>query len=380
LTAIRAAAAASVLLFAAAIAHAQEIKAGASSVSSDTSAEVGLEVDSNVSRVETGVSPPVQAVLARLGARFQIASRAVAGGAAAIAGMAQLRNALGSDVTSENLSVLGVDGQWLVPIRAGELRLGPQLVYRDALATFGSTSDRTFRAGSVDLALVLPGEASRVTVSLGPHGFEYKPNGKYSWLGVGGALRVDVPLWRGGDADERALDLTLIATVEQRAYRSIAFLNVCTPEEPLTAGCFVATPRPRGDRVHRASVALGYTGAVVATGEAQLTAVDSNSFGRSWIGGRLRGAVTMAFGEVYATATASLQLDRYTDGLLVARDPELGLFDALTDDSRSSVELRLGIPISGRWSLEARAAAWTDLSTHFRYQRQLGYVGVVWGR
>jgi hypothetical protein len=357
---------------------------------SETSGEVGLELDSNVQRVEE-VDPqadpvvdsapaPTPAALGSLGARLDLAATSAAGSLLTLGMAANLRSAVTSRVTSENLAQVSLDAQWLRAVRDGDLRIGPRIGYRDALEIAGGSADRTFRSFGGDLAMVFFGGGSRVAVSVGPHLFSYKSDSSFSWRGAGATVRGDFPLWRGGESDERSLELSAVAAIEQRGFRSIAFANVCPPDEKITQMCFVTTPRQRGDRVHRASLQLAYTGAVVATAESQLLVVDSNSFGRSSLGTRLRAAITGNLGKWYLSGTATVQTVRYLDGLLVALDSERRTLDVLEDDRRSSLEFRVGRPVSGRWSVEARWAGWRDLSADLRYRRQLAYLGVVWGR
>ena len=213
--------------------------------------------------------------------------------------------------------------------------------------------------------------------------FKYKPDDDEdegvaaSWRGGGAAARGDLSLWEASD-DEASLDLAVSATLEQRAYYADAYTNICESGAPISYRCFEKTARNRGDRWHRASAVLSYTGAVVASGEAQITVLDSNSYGRSWTGGKLRGAVTLPLGESYLTGAVTLQIESYADRLLVARDPDVAVFDLLEDDNRSSAELRLGLPLTEDFLLEGRVAGWKDFSDDLEYRRVLGAVGLVW--
>lgn len=347
--------------------------------------ELGLEVDSNVRRVEdTSFEEPTTAPMLRMAGRVD-GGGAGMGGNYGISTSAHLRTAMGAEVTSENYAQFSVDGQWTRPVREGEVRLGARVGYRDAFPLAAEAEDRTFRSASADMLVVLYGGArARITVSAGPRFFKYKPDDDEdeevaaSWRGGGAAARGDFSLWESGDDDEDSLDLAVSATLEQRAYYADAYTNICESGAPISYRCFEKTARDRGDRWHRASAVLSYTGAVVASGEAQITVLDSNSYGRSWTGGKLRGAVTLPLGKSYLTAAVTLQIESYADRLLVARDPDVAVFDLLEDDNRSSAELRVGLPLSDGFLLEGRVAGWKDFSDDLEYRRVLGAVGLVW--
>jgi hypothetical protein len=341
--------------------------------------EAAVELDSNIRRTDGSAEQPNQrAPATRLGGRLDLTRAAPGQGQVGLSAAAQLRTAVLSDVTSDNVATLSVDSQGLWPVRAGELRVGPRLAYRDAIALADAADDRAFRSASADLVLVLLGEASRATLSAGPRLFQYKLTETSTWLGGGATLRGDIPLWQSDAADERSLELVAVASYEQRAYRAKAFTNNCAPTDPLTERCFLPTLRRRGDRVHQLTARLQYSGGVVASVEEQLTVVDSNSLGRSWVGSRLRALVTAPVGAAFLTGAATLQLERFVDGMVVARDPDAGLFDTLEDDNRSSLEGRLALPLGEVVTLEARAAVWRALFGAVSYRRSLASLGLVW--
>lgn len=341
-------------------------------------AEAGFELDSNVRRVETaGIEDPQRAPMLRLAGRTDVAAELAGGNLSLIAG-GHLRTSMSSKIKSEDFTQLNLDAQWTHPWREGALRFGPRLSYRDAFSLAAEANDRTFRSVAAEAVLVLYGDKARVSIGAGPRSFDFKPNSDATWKGAGASARGDFPLWRGGEDDERSLDLTLVATLEQRSYRSTAYTNLCGEDDEIDFECFLPTARHRGDRLHRASAGVFYTGELVASLEAQVTVLDSNSFGRSWTSGRLRGAVTVQLGLLYLTGIGTLQLESYVDRLLVARDPDSAYFDVLEDDNRSSIELRLGVPLGDELALEGRFATWRDFSSDVRYSRVLGGVGVVW--
>jgi hypothetical protein len=344
-----------------------------------TTAEFAVEVDSNVLRIETTPEQsPTTAEMVRLGGGLSFRSAAPQRGQLALAATAHVRNAVDRQVSGEDLALLGLDGQWTGSVREDQVRIGTRLSYRDAISTGAEDSDRTFRGVSADLVLG-EGETSRITVSAGPRRFVYKANDDYSWTGVGVTVRGDVPLWRSGDDNERTLDLLATATVEQRRFRGISFDNVCPPAMDVTPMCFAATSRRRGDRMHRVGVEASYLGPVAASFEVQGSVVDSNSFGQSWLGVRLRAAVTGEVKNWYITGSATVRADRYSDGLLVARNSQQGDYDTLDDDNRSSLELRVARAIGADWAVEARLSIWRDLAAGIEYERSVATFGVVWG-
>ncbi|MEZ4363922.1 MAG: hypothetical protein R3B48_27350 [Kofleriaceae bacterium] len=342
--------------------------------------ESALELDTNPRRAEGSESSIDQAkTLTRVAGRLEVAESDVAGGALIGVGSAQVRAGLEEGTSSESLALLSLDSQWLREVRDGEVRIGPRISFRDAEPLAEDAEDRAYRSASADLSGVLLGPDARVMVSAGPRVFQYPDNDASSWRGGGAAVRGDFSLWSGGDADEQSLELVALAAVEQRAYYARAYTNGCAPGQRVTEACFLVTPRRRGDRMHQASARLIYTGTIVASLEYQITVVDSNSFGRSWIGQRTRAALTAPVGPAFLTGIATAQLDQYPDGLLVARDPSNGLFDTLEDDNRSSLEARLAIPLGrSSVSLEGRLATWRELSGDVTYGRSLASLGLVW--
>lgn len=342
------------------------------------SAEAGIEVDSNVRRVETsGFEDPQSAPMLRLAGRADASGERL-GGFFTLGGGLSVRRALSGEIRSEDFAQLGLDGQWTRAMREGEVRVGSRLSLRDAYPLASTAEDRTFRSLAVEGVVVLYGGAARFTASGGPRYFKFKPSEASTWRGLGASVRGDFPLWRGGEDAEQSVDLTVTAMMEQRAYRGIAYTNICTDEDFAidASSCFPPTARKRGDRLHRVSATLAYVGDLVASLDAVLTVLDSNSAGRSWTGVRLRGATTFEMGKLYCTLIGVLQLESYADHLLVARDQEY--FEVLDNDNRSSAELRLGVPLARSLVLEARLAGWTDVSGDLEYGRTLGSVGLVW--
>ncbi len=341
--------------------------------------ELALEGDSNLARVVPADEiTPEQTSVVRVGAGLAWGLAWPSGDRLYLAGSAGARLAPVSEVIIEDLANANLDVQWTRPARQGALRAGVRLSGRDVLSLHGVDGDRTYRLASGELVLILFGERAQVSVAVGPRGFQYKERGALSWVGGGASLRLDLPLWPATDEDERSLDLFSVAAAELRAYFGDASTNLCPVGQSLTKMCVGSTPRRRGDQVLRAGIGLRYTGAVVASVEAQVTALDSNSFSQSWQGARLRTTLTVPAVIGYASLTATMSAERYPDGLLVRLDS--GTYESLQSDDRSSLELRLARRLGENSVLELRLATWRDLFRDTSYQRTLASVGLVWGR
>src|SRR5690606_341346 len=107
-----------------------------------------------------------------------------------------------------------------------------------------------------------------------------------------------------------------------------------------------------------------WIGGVVAAIGYQLTVIDSNSYGQSLVRHRTTVSATRSLPlGLYATLLGTLQIDQYLDGLVLQTDLQRSEFTSLDDENRSSLQLRLGRPVSAAWSLEARAAIWRNLGS-----------------
>jgi hypothetical protein len=172
---------------------------------------------------------------------------------------------------------------------------------------------------------------------------------------------------------------------EARAFDSPALVDTCAPGvNNLT--CAAPSSFTRRDSYQRAEVQLTSVGpSIVALGY-QLIVVDSNSYGEALVRHRITlSGTTRLVEKVYITGIATLQLDEYPDGLLVAADLAATMFTNLEDENRSSIQVRLGRHLTDAWSVEMRGAIWRDLgggdaamSTEFH--RELLYGGVMYQR
>jgi hypothetical protein len=353
--------------------------------------EGGVELDSNVQRLESGprlTARPIPAAVARLGGQLQGARRLGGGQASLTAGLltrtvtAAGRGDRGA-LSPESVALASAQLRWLRPIGARPVAIGASALGVDAIPTAADTGSRTFRVLGGDALITLRGGEDRaIAVAVGHRDFTYKPDGRYDWRGPTGSLRLDLQLWQDARGS-RALEVSGQLGLEARAYASTALASACPERAPPSPTCYAATSIPRHDRYQRAAVELTWTGRVVAAAAYQLSVIDSNSYGQSIVRHRVTVSTTAGLPlRLFATALATLQIDRYVDGLPVDRDPLTQSFSTLDDENRSSIQGRLARGIATAWSIEARAAIWRnlggDLDTAFR--RGVVYVGAVYSK
>jgi len=271
--------------------------------------------------------------------------------------------------------------RWLRPIGGRALAAGIHLTAADSFGVLGGTGARTLRNLGGDALLVLGhGDDHHLTLGLGGRDFQYKPDSAFNWRGPVANARLDATLWQ---APDRTRNLELAATLgfEARGYTSDVLAGCSPPDPPLDTGCTFETTLRRRDRYQRAGVEVTWTGGLVATGSYQLTVIDSNSFGQSLIRQRAAAAVTMElFGALFATTTATLQLDQFPDGILID-DLQHQEPTSLEDENRSSLQILLTRKLTSAWSLEARGAVWRDFGNGAAsFRRELVYAGVFYSR
>ena len=124
-----------------------------------------------------------------------------------------------------------------------------------------------------------------------------------------------------------------------------------------------------------------WTGEIVVTTGYQVTVIDSNSYGQSLIRHRITSAITAELADrLFATLTATLQLDQFPDGILVESDVQRQEFTNLEDENRSSLQIRVARELTAAWSIEARGAVWRDFGNTGgeSFRRELVYAGVVY--
>ena len=242
------------------------------------------------------------------------------------------------------------------------------------------TGARTYRNLGGDALIMLGhGEDHHLIVGVGVARLRYKPDRTFDWRGPVANARLDTMLWQTQD---RTRNLELAATLgfEARSYHSTALFG-CSPNDPVDDPCFMDTELRRRDRYQRAGVEVTWTGAVVATGSYQATVIDSNSYGQSLIRQRINAAVTMEpWTALFVSATATLQIDQYPDGILVG-DLLHQELTSLDDENRSSLQVLVTRAMSTAWSLEVRGAVWRDFgTTGASFRRELIYAGVLYQR
>ena len=347
------------------------------------SMEAGAEADSNVERVETGpglMTERIAAPVGRAGGRIDHRDH-VLGGAYAIGVSALARMVASSRTKPENVMLYGGEARWMHGVESRPISIGIDLIGANTLALSGGRGARTFRNLGGDALVVLGnGDDRHLTLAVGGRDFVYKPNHAFDWHGPLANARLDAMLWQSA-GKTRSLELITALAFEARTYASTALSNVCPRDAPPSDLCSAPTSLIRRDRYQRANLELSWTGDVVATGGYQLTVIDSNSYGQSLIRHRIMASLTAElFDKLFGSATATLQIDQYPDGVVIETDIQHQEFTNLEDENRSSLQLRLARELTSTWSLEARAAVWRDLSntgaTSFR--RELVYAGVIY--
>ena len=321
--------------------------------------ESGAEADSNVERVETGsglMTKRIAAPVGRAGARIENKDR-VLGGAYMLDLSGLARMVASSDARPENVMLYTADARWLRAIESRPLAAGIAITAADALAITGGVGARTFRNLGVDGLLALGGgEDHHLTLAAGVRDFAYKPNHQFDWRGGVANARFDVVLWQTS-GKIKSLELATALGFEQRGYASSTATDICPPDAPPSTQCTTTTKLPRRDRYQRGSLELTWTGEIVATAGYQLTVIDSNSYGYSLVRHRITSSVTAELADkLFGTATATLQIDQYPDGVLVETDIQRQEFTNLEDENRSSLQVLITRKLSGSWSLEARGA------------------------
>ena len=366
----------------------------------DATAESGASIDTNVERVESGCPTgdptcpltPRSAPVLRLGAGLTGHGR-VAGGGYALAMSALARIVSDGDTNqqieqhdqvTENVMLLAGDLRWLHQLGSRPVALGFDAVAADALPMDYTLGDRTFsNVGGDALVSVHDGEDHRLVLALGGRSFEYKPDHDFDWSGPTASANLDLVLWQTADRT-RSLELATSLGFEARAYDASAYATACPPGAKPDPMCFAPTRIARRDRFSRAGVELTWAGRQVVSVGYQLIVIDSNSFGESFVRHRATASVTTALPwGLYGTLIGILEIDRYSDGLILATDPVHADFTNIDDENRSSLQAHLAKSVSAGWSIEARAAVWRNIgasSSELDFHRELAYVGLLYAR
>lgn len=347
--------------------------------------EGGGEFDTNVQRVETGPqleTSRVEAGVVRFGARLDKRARLFGGGFGVVASMLS-RVVADPNVSSENVALFTGELRYLHAVDKRPVSLGAGVVAADAFGLSDEIGARTFRSLGADALLVLDAsEATHLAFAFGARDFRYKENHAFDWTGPAATARLDVTLWQqSGGA--RSLELDVVGGFELRDYDAMALVNVCRPGGPPDASCSAGTKLPRHDRMQRIAVELTWVGAFVATAGYQLSVIDSNSYGQSVVRNKATASVTRTLvAGLYGTLLGQLQIDRYLDGLVIETDTQRSEFTSLDDENRSSLQLRIGRPVSAGWSVEARGAIWRNLGNDqdATFRRSSVYIGAIYNR
>lgn len=347
--------------------------------------EGGAEEDTNVQRVETGPgldTERIAAAVVRVGGKLDRRDR-IAGGTYAVLASALARMVGSDQASSENVMLFSGELRYLHPIEDRHVSFGIGFAGVNAVPISNEIGARTFVNLAADGLLVLDGgDDKHLTVGFGWRDFTYKENVDFDWTGPSATARLDLALWAPSDGT-RSVELAAIAGFEAREYNSNALVDACPPGSPPSDSCSAGTSRKRRDRSQRIGAEVTYTGRTVATLGYQLTVIDSTSFGQSLIRHRTTASATRSLPwGMFGTATAILQIDQFVDGLVVKKDLQRSEFTSLDDENRSSLQLRIGKPVSGAWTVETRGAIWRDLggTMDSSFRRASIYVGAIYAR
>jgi hypothetical protein len=350
--------------------------------------EGGAEGDTNVQRVETGPgldTARVAAGVVRVGGKLDKRDRLWGGGYQVIASV--LARAVVDPVAStENVALLTGEARYLHPLEGRSVSVGAGLVAADAVPITDEIGARTFRNLGADALMVMDaGESTHLSLGFGARQFVYKENSEFDWSGVAATARLDSTLWQPSGGT-RSVELAVIAGFEARDYESVALANICEPGADVNDGCSAATTRRRRDRVQRVGAEVTWIGRVVAAAGYQVTVIDSTSYGQSLVRHKATASATTTLWKgVYGTLLGQLQIDQYLDGLVIKTDTQRSEFTSLDDENRSSLQLRVGRPVSEAWSIEARGAIWRNLGgdvseADVSFRRASIYVGAIYSR
>lgn len=340
--------------------------------------EGGAEADSNVQRMG-GTVERIAAPVGRAGARIAHKGRLVGGGY--VLGLSGLARMVASErAQTESVMLFTGDARWLRPLEGRSIAAGASATVADAAAIMGGTGARTFRNLGGDGLLALGGgDNRRLLLAVGARAFWYKPNPMFDWRGPVAHARLDVVLWQS-PSKIRSLELATTFGFEARSYNSDALKNICPPDGAPSTECSTSTTLRRRDRYQRAAAELNWTSEVVVSTGYQFTVIDSNSYGQSLIRHRITtSATTELVDKLFGTATATLQIDQYPDGIFVEDDIQHQELTNLEDENRSSLQVRIARELTPAWSLEVRGAIWRDFGhTDATFRRELLYTGVIY--
>ena len=352
------------------------------------SLEAGGEADTNIERVETDAASnvqPISALVMRTGARVDYHDRLLGGTLGlATAGSTRVVTNDRVETSPEDIGLIAADARWVHPLGERPVGLGVALQAADAFALDADIGDRTFRNLGADALVVMrASDTRRLTLALGGRQFVYKPARVYDYAAPSASLRLDLVLWATADGT-RTLELASTLGFEARAFDSTAAIDTCPPGVA-NVNCSGASSFLRRDSFQRADIAVTYSGARVASLGYQLVVIDSNSYGQSLVRHRITASGTTPLApKLYLSAIATLQIDQYPDGLLIATDSQHTEFSNLEDENRSAVQVRVGRYLSETWTFELRGALWRDLSigtgamSGTQFHRELLYAGLVY--
>jgi hypothetical protein len=286
--------------------------------------------------------------------------------------------------STENVALFTGEARYLRPLEGRSVSLGAGVVVADAMPITDEVGARTFRNLGADALMVMDAsESTHLSLGFGVRRFVYKENSELDWDGVAASARLDSTLWQPSGGT-KSVELAVTAGFELRDYDSVALANICEPGADVNDGCSATTARQRRDRLQRIGAEITWIGRVVAAAGYQVTVIDSTSYGQSLVRHKATASATTTLWKgVYGTLLGQLQIDQYLDGLVIKTDTQRSEFTSLDDENRSSLQVRVGRPVSDAWSIEARGAIWRNLGgdvseSGVTFRRASIYVGAIY--
>ncbi|MBN2361296.1 MAG: hypothetical protein JXR83_17715 [Deltaproteobacteria bacterium] len=227
--------------------------------------------------------------------------------------------------------------------------------------------DRSYESALLD-ALVSYGGLGPLAIEarLGPRLFNYEPDATYSDVGAGGGLTARLRLTR---SEQLALGYQIDGRYFPQARVLIDF-SAATGEP-------VYGPGRRADVQHSGSLQLVSARDLFLSGSYLLLYNQSSNLGETFVRHRLQAVVGLQLPlDLFASATAALQITRYPGGLALSQ--RLLLEDS--DESQNKLVLTLQRPLTAQLALEWRLGFFgNELSdSNIAFARATAYLGITY--
>lgn len=211
------------------------------------------------------------------------------------------------------------------------------------------------------LRLALLGQgATSGQLGIGYRGFQFKSDGAFSFSAAAVEGVISRRIAKGSDSGAGAWRLSASYRFEARRFASPVQLAVGCAADPGICG---VTPgaSDRYDAFQQLQLSARYLGAAQAELSYGFVANSSGSYGEDY----QRHACSLGFtaplwGPLFLSATAVLQLSRFSDSALTA--PGLAIEGDPEAENRSRVTIHLAWELSARWSLGLRYAIYLNES------------------